>query len=138
MPAGCGAQPWLQNTWGLRTARNVLFQPYSSPTLLPFTPCSNGAGVSSLALTHQVLHSFPPFLPVHDHGHQLGTSSDVLASSITSSSLHSLSFIRAYCSCSVKTERKKRAQSRIARCPLAIVPQGLATFLPLTVGFKII
>lgn len=48
LPAGCGAQPWLQNTWGLRTAWTVLFQPYSSPTLLPFTPCSSGAGVRSI------------------------------------------------------------------------------------------
>lgn len=31
LPAGFGAQPWLQNTWGLRAAWTILFQPHAAP-----------------------------------------------------------------------------------------------------------
>lgn len=135
LPAGCGAQPWLQNTWehGLS---------YSSPISVPH--CSH----SPHAAMEQECHPEPSptrcFTPSHfscpcmDHGHHLDTNRDVLASPVTSSSLHLLSFIRAYWSCGVKTERKKRAQSSITHCPLAIVSHSfhsllvLRSFKPLT------
>lgn len=120
-PAGCGAQPWLQNTWGLKAAQTILFQPCSSPILAPH--CSH----SPCAAMEQESYPEPSptrcFTPSHlsctNHGHHQDTNSAVLASSVTSSSLHHClsSGLTVHAELKHKGRREHKAALLIAHFP---------------------
>lgn len=137
-PAGCGAQPWLQNTWGLKAAQTILFQPCSSPVLahtapihpvqqwsrrVTLSPHPPGASLLPTFRARTTAITRTPTVMFWHHQSPLPACTTVFHQGL----LFMLS----------KTQRKKRAQSSIAHCPLSTVPQGLATFLQLTAGFKI-
>lgn len=124
LPAGFGAQPWLQNTWGLRAAWTILFQPHAAP-IHPVQQWSRSVILSPHPPGASLLPTWTPTVMLWHHQSPLPACTHCFSSGLA-----------AHAELKQKGRREHKAASLLARLPLW--PQGLPTFLPLTAGFKII
>lgn len=151
---GSGSKPFTQGLgfscrmWGTALASKHLgtkssmdhtiaapFQPHTAP-IHPLQQWNRSVILSPLPPGASIVPTFPacaqtvattwtPAVMFWHHQSPLPACTHCLSSGLTAHA-------------ELKQKGRKRAQSSIAHCPHAIVPQGLTTFLPLIAGFKII